>query len=193
VRAEYHIPVPGSRELWLATIALLVVACGPEAEPPRIAGATLPIDSRATVLDAPALARDALDREGLLALLDEVGFVAASERTGSDRPAGLDRVVVRAVSFASPEGADAYVGWLRAHAGDVIGAADTLAPFPLPGQDEEVPLFRHDPGDCCPKATVAYLAAWRDGSTAVTLEMAGRDVDVDVFVATAGALEVGET
>jgi hypothetical protein len=178
--------------LRLATIALVVVvACGPEARPPRIAATTLPIESRATVLDAPALARDAVDREGLLALLDEVGFVAASERTGSDRPGGLDRVVVRAVSFASPEGADAYVGWLRAHAGDVIGAAEPSTPFPLRGQAAAVPLFRHDPGDCCPKATVAYLAAWRDGSTAVTLEMAGRDVDVDVFASTAGALEIG--
>jgi hypothetical protein len=191
VRAEYHIAVAGSRYLLVAMVGAILVACGGAAAPPRITDGSVPVASRVTVLDAPTLARDAIDPGGLLALLDDAGFVAATERVGADRPGGLDRVVVRAVAFGSPDGADAYLGWLRSHVADVIGPAETLASL-RPGGGDVVPLFRHEPGDCCPKATVAYLAGWRDGSVAVTLEMAGRNVDADVFAATADDVEIGE-
>jgi hypothetical protein len=175
--------VPGH----LLTLLLLTVACGPPATP---AGPPTPPDPIPTVptevrpLDVDDVARDAIDGPGLLRMLEQAGFESAVERTGSDRPGGIHRVAVRVLLFDGPDGAERYLAWLRSHVADVIGDAERLSDLEL--RVGTVPLFRHTPGDCCPKATVAYLTAWRQDATVTSLEMAGPAVDPDLVARAAG-------
>ena len=175
-------------------IALMVVAaCARPASPPTIPADAVPsVPTRIRTIDAATLANDAIDREGFLALLDEAGFVAATERSGTDRPHGLDRVIVRALAFDSAEGASTALAWFRAHASDILGSAEQVSEIQVDGVGEAVPVFRHTPSDCCPKATVAYLAAWREDTTVITLEMAGAAVAPEDVAAAASSVRIVE-
>jgi hypothetical protein len=172
----------------LLALTLLTVACGTSPATPT--GPPTPPDPLPTVptevrtLDADDVARDAIDGPGLLQLLEQERFEGAAERTGSDRPGGIHRLAVRVLVFGEPDGAERYLTWLRSHVADVIGDAERLSDLEL--RVGTVPLFRHTPGDCCPKATVAYLTAWRQDATVTSLEMAGPAVDPDLVARAAG-------
>jgi hypothetical protein len=75
----------------------------------------------------------------------------------------------------------------------VIGAAEVVGTIEPAGNDGAVEVFRHEPGDCCPKATVNYFAAWRDGDVVVTLELAGPTVELDDVAAAADRVELAPT
>ncbi|GIU99875.1 MAG: hypothetical protein KatS3mg014_1491 [Actinomycetota bacterium] len=121
-------------------------------------------------LDAEAVAGDALGSEGLAELLEEAGFVTASERTYVGAGAAIRRVVVRVVRFSSPAGAERYLSWLRSHASEVIGDA-TAVPWDVGS------AFVHEPGGCCPKEQPSLLAAWRLGPEVVRVIAAGPGAD----------------
>lgn len=127
-------------------------------------------------MTAEDLASDAVDRDQLLSLLDDAGFGAANELVGADRAAGIHQAAVRAIAFGDDEGAGAYLMWLGGHADDVLGDAEPVGSIDPRGADAAIEMFRHVPGDCCPKATVTYLTAWRDGDVVITLQLAGPTV-----------------
>lgn len=125
-------------------------------------------------VDAAMLTRDALDPEQLDRLLDDAGFVLGRERTFSGPGARFSLAVTRILIFSSPDGAAAYVAWLRDHPDELIGVARRLQPLDLPGDPF---LFVHTPGGCCPKDVPIYVSSWRRGSTVVFLRASGRRAD----------------
>ena len=119
-------------------------------------------------------------------MLDDSGFEGATELVGADRAAGVHRAAVRAVAFTDAEGADRYLRWMQEHAGEVIGDARAVGSVDVASADAVIGIFRHEPGDCCPKATVEYLTAWREDDVVVVLQLAGPTIDIDdVFTAAA--------
>jgi len=78
--------------------------------------------------------------------------------------------MARVLSFETPRGAVRYLEWLTGHADDVIGDA-------TPNADVQVPndgvVFVHEPDPCCHNETRSFLAMWHEGSTVVTIEIAG--------------------
>lgn len=165
--------------------------CGHAADiPPRIPADAVPAaTTRAQHIDVSQVAGDAVDPEALRDLLEDAGFQGGTERAGSDRPRGLERVTVRALSFDGADGAERYLGWVRGHVDEILGASESTEPLRVNGVGS-VPVFRHIPGDCCPKASVAYLAAWRDGPIVITLEMAGPAVTPTVLDDAADAVRL---
>ena len=121
-------------------------------------------------LDAGSVAVDAVDVAGLEALLDEAGFVGGTQRQFSRVHGGRRRILARVLSFETPGGAAAFVAWLRDHVGEVIGDA-------APNTDLAAPrggfVFVHQPDPCCHNETRSFLAIWHQGSTVVTIEIAG--------------------
>lgn len=169
-------PMGGSRQVTIAAalVGAFLVACGGPPPPPRVDPASVPAaTSRSEAVTAEDLAADAIDRDAVIALLGDAGFEAGTELAGADRTAGIHRAVVRALTFAGEDGADAYLAWLGGHVGEVIGEAEPVGEVTVPGAERTIAVFHHDPGDCCPKATPAYLTAWRDGTVVVTVELAG--------------------
>lgn len=183
----------GSRNRTPGSLIAIVVLtmCGDAASiPPRIPADAVPVaTTRAHHIDASRVAGDAVDPERLRDLLEDAGFQGGTERVGSDRPHGLDRVAVRALAFDGADGAERYLGWVRAHVDEILGAAESTELLRVDGVGD-VPVFRHIPGDCCPKASVAYLAAWRDGPIVITLEMAGPAVTPTVLDDAADAVRL---
>jgi hypothetical protein len=94
------------------------------------------------------------------------------------------------VAFDEQEGADAYLRWLDEHADEVIGDAEVVADAAVPSADAAIEVLRHEPGDCCPKETVTYLTAWRDGEVVVVLQLAGPSVEVADVAAAARLVEL---
>jgi hypothetical protein len=160
----------------LLALPFLLVACGGDAvSAPTIAAGPLPAGV-ARPLTADDLANDAVDRSQLLSLLEDAGFGSANEVVGADRAAGIHQAAARVVAFDDDDGAESYLTWLGDHAGEVIGEAEVVGEIHPPGADRTIGVFRHEPGDCCPKATVAYLTAWRDDALVITLQLAGPSV-----------------
>ena len=124
------------RSLFL-TVAVLVglAGCGSEAQeagpPPTLPAAALPdLESRSRMLDAEAVAADALEPADLADLLDDAGFETGSEREFSGKTTTFDHVVARSLRFGSTNGADAYLGWLRDHGSDILGTAEPASRLP---------------------------------------------------------------
>lgn len=174
----------------LIFVAIVLGACASSASPPSIASGPLP-SGVARTLTAEDLAADAVDRDALLSVLDDAGFGGARELVGADRAAGVHRVAVRTFTFHDDGGGGAYLAWLEAHMSDVIGEADAVGSIDRDDADEVIGIFRHEPGDCCPKATVTYLTAWRDGNVVVTLELAGPSVEPHDVAAAASRVVLG--
>jgi len=167
-------------------VSLLVAACGGEAvapspEPTRstdpirvlkpIPSTALPGAAADPVdLDAAAVAVDAVDVAGLRFLLDDAGFVGGTQRQFSRTRAGRRRILARVLAFETPAGATRYLDWLTNHVDDVIGDA-------APNTDLDTPrggiIFVHQPNPCCHNETRYFLAMWHEGSTVVTIEIAG--------------------
>jgi hypothetical protein len=136
-----------------------------------------------TDLDAASIASDAVHVAALEALLDEAGFVGGTQRQFSRVRGGRRRILARVLSFETPQGASAYVAWLRDHGDEVIGKA-------APSADLRVPshwvVLVHEPNPCCHNETRMFLAMWNQGSTVVTIQIAGegaRESDVPDLLA----------
>lgn len=162
--------------LALAT-TLMVAACGPgsgapELPPPApLAPDALPWRAGEIVeLDAASVAEDAVRVADLEAILTEAGFAGATQRVFANaRGARQQHSLARVLAFADASGAQAYLDWLREHVDEVIGTAEFLEPPDPLG----FAFLALSDTDCCPKATEVYLAAWRRGSTVLTLEVGG--------------------
>ena len=131
-----------------------------------------------TDLDAASIASDAVHVAALETLLDDAGFVGGTQRQFSRVRGGRRRILARVLSFESPEGAAAYVAWLRVHADEVIGDAAPNAGLRAPSHGV---VLVHEPNPCCHNETRMFLAMWHRGSTAVTIQIAGegaRESDV---------------
>jgi hypothetical protein len=131
-----------------------------------------------TDLDASSIASDAVDVAGLEALLEQAGFVGGTQRQFSRVRNGRRRILARVVTFETPEGASAYVAWLRDHGDEVIGKAAPSADLSVPRHGV---VLVHEPNPCCHNETRMFLAMWHEGSTVVTIQIAGegaRETDV---------------
>jgi hypothetical protein len=162
--------------LTLAASVLLLAACGSGTSAP----APLPADALpgeagdATELDTGSIAGEAEDFGELEALLQDVGFEGGTERKfGQSQGARQQRALARVLAFQDAAGAHAYLVWLEDHVDELIGTAELIDPPGVPGAGF---LALSEPGDCCPKATNVYLAAWAKGSSVLTLEVGGDGV-----------------
>jgi hypothetical protein len=160
----------------IALALTLAVACGggtDAAEPPP----TLPAEavpglvSRTRTLDATALAADSFAPDDLERVLEQAGYVGGSEREFTGRTETFDRVVARALRFASPEGADTYLAWLAGHAEEIVGQVEAEPALAL---GESNLLFSLVPCGSCKKELPTLLAAWRRDETVLFLLAAGR-------------------
>lgn len=125
-------------------------------------------------LDTSSVASDTEDFDELEALLADIGFEGGTERRfGQSQGPRQQRALARVLAFEDPFGAQAYLDWLRDHVDEVIGPAELLDPPAVLGTGF---LALSEPGDCCPKATNVYLAAWIKGSKVLTLEVGGDGV-----------------
>ncbi len=154
--------------------AFALAACGAgSAAPPRIAPDLLPgSPGDPLVLDASALAEQAVHPDRLEELLQSAGFVVGSERTFS-APRPARRALARVLVFDSAAGAEEYLAWVRENAGELVGEVAEQTPLELPGEPF---LLLHEPGGCCPKERDNFVTAWRRGSTVLYLEVTGDDV-----------------
>ena len=123
-----------------------------------------------TDLDASSIASDAVDIAALEALLDQAGFVGGTQRQFSRVHGGRRRILARVLTFETPEGASAYVAWLRDHGDEVIGRATPSASLQVPRHGV---VLVHEPNPCCHNETRYFLAMWNVGSRVVTTEIAG--------------------
>ncbi|HEV8056918.1 MAG TPA: hypothetical protein VGQ01_00285 [Actinomycetota bacterium] len=131
-----------------------------------------------TDLDASSIASDAVDVTALEALLDQAGFVGGTQRQFSRVHGGRRRILARVLTFETPEGASAYVAWLGDHGDEVIGKATPSATLRVPRHGV---VLVHEPNPCCHNETRMFLAMWHEGSTVVTIQIAGegaRETDV---------------
>ena len=118
-------------------------------------------------LDAERVAADALDPAELASLLADAGFESAIERTYTGPSAGIRRIAVRVLRFGTPEGAERYLRWIRAHASEIIGElAGTV-------QSEAGLVFIHEPGGCCAKELPLAMGAWRSRREVIRVVVAG--------------------
>jgi hypothetical protein len=131
-----------------------------------------------TDLDASSIASDAVDVAALETLLDQAGFVGGTQRQFSRVHGGRRRILARVLAFETPEGASTYVAWLRDHGDEVIGKAAPSADLSVPRHGV---VLVHEPNPCCHNETRMFLAMWHEGSTVVTIQIAGegaRETDV---------------
>lgn len=173
----------------LPLLALAVVlgttACGSEDGPPpapaTLAAAALPeLDSRARTLDAAAVAFDALEPVSLQELLVEQGYRTGSEREFSGKTKTFDHVVARTLVFETPDGALAYLGWLREHGDDVLGRA---VPAKITPPGDAAVAFALERCGTCKKELPTFLAGWQRGETVLTLLAAGSGANPARFTA----------
>jgi hypothetical protein len=168
----------------LLVTGLLVSACAseqPTSPPSRTTGPAHVLDAIPSTalpgnpadpidLDAATIASDAVDVSALETLLDQAGFVQGTQRQFSRMHGGRRRILARVLAFETREGAALYVAWLRDHGADVIGDA-------APNDELRVPrhgiVLVHEPNPCCHNETRYFLAMWHEGSTVVTVEIAG--------------------
>lgn len=165
-----------TRFLWIVVVAS-ACATSPEA-PPRIPELPLVgMETELSSLTVERLARDASDPASLATLLEEAGFRSGSERTYAGPGERFSLAVTRVLSFDDADGAETYLTWLREHPSEFLGAVERLPPLDVPGSPF---LTVHLPGGCCPKEVPIYLAAWRRGSSVVSLRVSGRGLERDV-------------
>ena len=160
-------------------VVLLAVGCSgsgavvspiPRVSLPPIPADALPGAAAAPVgLDAATLAADAADVSGLRTLLEESEFLGGTQRLFSRVQHGRRRLVARELEFGSRSGADDYLGWLRAHVGEVIGDAQLDDDLAIP----DGAVYEHRPSPCCHNDTWIFLAAWERRATVLTLEIGG--------------------
>jgi hypothetical protein len=116
-------------------------------------------------LDRQALSEDALEPAALASVLEEAHFEGGHEIEYTGRTKLYSHVVTRALVFAAPSGASAYLGWLDRNASDLIGEVKSKQGLSV-GSDGVLIL---EQGCGCHSDLPTYLAAWRDGSVVRTL------------------------
>jgi len=168
-------------------VVLAATACGsgddPPAAPATLGAAALPeLDSRARTLDAAAVAFDALEPASLEELLTDSGYRTGSEREFFGKTDTFDHVVARTLVFEMPEGALAYLGWLRSHGDDVLGRA---VPAKIAPPGDSGVAFELERCGICKKELPTFLAGWRRGETVLTLLAAGAGANPMRFTALA--------
>ena len=167
------------RVLIAALVAVVIIAaCAPKAPAPPPPPAIPELDRPGTAVlqrvSVGAIIEQALEPVPLRALLQQAGFLAGAERSWSNRSSDVWMVTVRALRFASPEGAGRYDSWLEVHGAELIGGGVAAHPLGHMGA-----LVRHhEPGGCCPnKDTTWYLSAWREGSVEWLVFVGGPGAD----------------
>jgi hypothetical protein len=179
----------------VALLALVVAGCGGTAEekvaqpqaPPTLLAEALPeLEVRARSLDASQLAADSFDPNGLGNLLANAGYLGGSEREFYGRSETFDHVVARTLRFADVDGAEAYLRWLGANAGDFLGKATPQAPLAVGSSPL---LFSLERCDVCKKQQPAFLAGWRRGPNVAFLLGQGPGVSRDQFETLSRALD----
>jgi hypothetical protein len=159
----------GANEASLYRITLIVVlvcaACSEgslkvsSAQLPALPGEALPeLRSQTSTIGFQAVTAEALDPADLEGVLQDAGFLSGRERRFSGRTSGFTNVVTRVLAFETPDGATAYVDWVRSHPDNLIGKFTAEEPLDLPGSPF---LAVHAPDPCCPKDLPIYLSAWR--------------------------------
>lgn len=124
-----------------------------------------------STLDAAGAAADATHPDSMTPMLSGAGLIAVRDRTYTGAMHGpFARVVIRAWVFASPDGAGAFLDWVRVNAShELIGEAAPLA-RDSPG---DAVVFRHDVTGCCHGETPIYLAVWQRGPIVWTIRASG--------------------
>ncbi len=154
-------------------LAIALAGCGSPGRPvavPTFPASALPdLRTRARSLTPQALGEET---PGLADELERDGFAAGTERTFSARTGELRYVEARVLRFDSPNGAAAYVAWIRGHPDLLLGTASHEKPLTLEGSPS---VFRHGPSGCCSKDTTLHLAVWQRGDTALSLLVGGPD------------------
>lgn len=170
--------------LW-AAVVLLTGACGSGADGPQpVPADALPGEPGEVVeLDAAIVAGDAIDFAALEDLLEDAGFAGGTQRVFSQSEGPRQqRSLARMLAFSDADGARRYLDWLQDHMDEVIGTSELLDPPDVQG----AAFLAVSSGDCdCPKPTEVFLAAWRKGSTVLSLEVGGEGVapqDVQALV-----------
>jgi hypothetical protein len=164
----------------LVTLLALAAGCGGDegdvaAPPPTLSANAVPeLASEKRELDRAALAEDAFTPAELAELLADAGYVDGVEREFVGRSAVFDRVVARSLRFESPEGAGAYLAWVRSHGDELVG--ETVSRRPL-GVGSDGVLLALVPCGTCKKELPTLLAAWRREDVALSLFASGRGVD----------------
>ena len=163
-----------------AAVGVLLAGCGSEEASPPAAPRTLPasalpaLDARERVLDEEALAEEAFQPGELASLLEDSGYLTGREREFSGKSRTFDHVVARTLLFEDEGGADDYLGWMRAHANEVLGDAVPAKIVPPGSSGAAYELVRCG---TCKKELPTYLAGWRRGSTVLWLLAAGSGAD----------------
>jgi hypothetical protein len=135
-------------------------------------------------LDVDALLEDALEPATLAGILEEADFHGGREFEYTGHTKLYSHVVTRALLFAKPDGASAYLQWLDRNAADVLGPVESRQPLAV-GSDGVLLLQQ---GCNCHSDLPTYLAAWRDGSVVRTLLADGAGVNEQRVRALAGEL-----
>ncbi len=162
------------RRLLALALALALTGCGGAREvgagPPRtLPASALPeLHSRARSLDGATLAVDA-GSEAIEGVLQDAGFVSASEREFFGHTATFNHVVARTLVFEDPGGASGFLTWLRAHPDLILGRAVVGEPLSL---GESPMLFTLGPCGCHSEVPT-FLVAWQRGATVLWLTAAG--------------------
>ena len=149
-------------------------------------GALPELSSERRELDRDALAEDALAPRRLSGLLDDAGYVGGVEREFFGHGETFDRVVARGLRFGSAEGADRYLGWIRANPDDLLGDAEAEREL---GLGSSGVLLRLVPCGTCKKELPTYLAAWRRHGVVLSLLASGRGVNRERFAKLARKLD----
>jgi len=124
--------------------------------------------------------------DDMLAALHAGGSLGVAERTYAGGHGTFSRVVVRAFSFGSPQGAAGFLAWLRSHGADLIGTATPLLEVAVP---EGVSLSVHEPSGCCHREVPGYLAAWQRGLDVWTIQASGPMIRTRAVVELVAALD----
>jgi hypothetical protein len=120
-------------------------------------------------LPASRLAKDATIHD-LGAQLAADGYVAGRERTFQGPSRDLTLVTSRALSFASPTGAAAFLSYVHAHADQWFGLTTTVSALDSAGRQGW--LF-HPPACACHLANPLYVGVVRDGRQLAWLSING--------------------
>ena len=125
---------------------------------------------RSEALDANSIAADTVDPSAVHAILSTTGFETGVERTYTAHWRPLTEVSARVLRFGDPSGAKAYLAWLSANAGELLGPDAQVSPPPeLPG----AVAFVHRPCDGCTKDPLQYVSAWTRGPYTLILLLGG--------------------
>ena len=174
----------------VVTVLALFAACGGAADagpPPTLPADALPeLSSETRALDRDALAADAFEPDAFGKLLADAEYVEGVERQFVGRGEVFDRVVARSLRFESPEGAGAYLRWVRANGDELVGETEPRRPLEF-GSDGV--LLALVPCGTCKKELPTLLAAWRRDDVVLSLLASGRGVDRDRLAALARELD----